>query len=242
MNKINFETDQINVFLLLIDCSGSMEDEYSAMISGLNEYKEKIIKFSKEEGISLAIAKSMFNQDYIEGNFLDPEDMDTSYFADGRTAMYDAIHRAKMQLDEYVSEVIHVNGVKPKVTFTLFTDGLSNNDKGKNYKKIALEDIATMNDLNFTTVFIAFGEAIKAKIGKELGFQSTIDVNNRNILKDFLVDELSKSTMEQSRSIHPLGSNFFSKATYGEESEKISNKAKEALEDRKWLGEIFFGK
>ena len=47
MNKINFETDQINVFLLLIDCSGSMEDEYSAMISGLNEYKEKIIKFSK---------------------------------------------------------------------------------------------------------------------------------------------------------------------------------------------------
>ena len=83
---------------------------------------------------------------------------------------------------------------------------------------MAKSDIAMLNELGVTTAFVAFGSSVKSELGTNLGFQSTIDVNDRSVLERFLGVELSKSTIEQSRSIHSLGSDFFSKATTGDDS------------------------
>lgn len=241
MNKLEFETDQINIVFLGADCSASMEKEVYEMKKGLQEYKDKMIKFAKEEGMSIAICISKFNDSYYSGSFVEPDELDTRYYASGGTAMYDAIHYGAKQLDKYMQEVIKINKVKPRATFIIFSDGESNSDSLNNYVNMAKSDIAMLNELGVTTAFVAFGSSVKSELGTNLGFQSTIDVNDRSVLERFLGVELSKSTIEQSRSIHSLGSDFFSKATTGDEkSEKISNKSKVAIEDRKWLDNIFF--
>ncbi len=72
----------------------------------------------------------------------------------------------------------------------------------------------------------------------QFGFQSTIDVNNKQVLSNFLGVELSRSCKEQSKSMKSLGANFFSKAANSSKSEKYSQKTKQAIEDEDWFKNI----
>ncbi len=239
MDITKFGTDQISIFHLVLDCSASMESDYDAMCKGLKMYKNSIVEFSKNDSNSIAICISRFNDRYTPGDFKTPEDMDISYRVGGNTAMYDAIQYGAKQLDEYVLQVIRENNVRPNVTFLLFTDGESNSDSIEDSYETAEQKIKMLNEMGVNTVFVAFGESVQSELGVKLGFKATIDINDRSVLEKFMGKELSRSTIEQSKNIRSLGSNFFSKATSNESSQKMSNEAKSAIEDRKWLDDLF---
>ena len=118
----------------------------------------------------------------------------------------------------------------------VLSDGLSCSDReDESFAQSAIQDL---NLAGITTVFVAFGDAITSQFGKRLGFVSTIDVQNRDTLVNFLGVELSKSCKEQSQSLKALGANFFSHAVDESNSDKYSNTTAQALEDDSWINDI----
>ncbi len=232
-NIYDFSTDRINIFSLLIDSSGSMEDSASDMRSGLRMYKRSFNNFS--EATSMAISVNRFNSEYMKSYFKGVEDFDISYNADGGTAIYYSICVGAEQLLTYINEVTERTGCIPRATFIVFSDGEPCGDR-MTYSD-AKKAIDRLNYAGVTTVFVAFGNAMSSKFGDKLGFVSTVDVKNREVLSNFLGVELSKSCKEQSRSLRSLGSNFFSKAN-NSKSKNYSQKTQQALEDDDWFKNI----
>lgn len=233
-NFMDFSSDRPNVFLFLIDSSGSMDDDASKVRRGLANFIASFEKFPEVNSIAVSIDK--FANDYYRGEFRQIKDLDTSYHADGATALYYSITRAAEHLQDYINEITVKKGIVPRATFIVFSDGMPCQDLGrKSYAKDAIE---SLNLAGVTTVFVAFGEAINSSFGKEMGFVSTIDVVNRETLVNFLGVELSKSCKEQSRSMKSLGANFFSQAANKTKSEGYSQTTAQALEDTSWIDDI----
>lgn len=236
MNDIyEFSTDRINVFSLTIDCSGSMSGDKDAMGEGLRLFKKSFDNFS--EASSMAVSVNKFTDTCHIGPFLGIDSFNTHYYADGGTALYDAIVKNANHLLKYIEELNEKNGADIRATFIVFTDGGSNSDKKYNHSN-AREAIEKLNAAKVTTVFVAFGDSMHSSFGKDLGFIATIDITDRQRLSSFMGVELSKSCKEQSRSMKTLGTNFFSKAANSTKSEKYSQKTKQVLEDDNWLNDI----
>lgn len=236
MNDIyEFSTDKVNVFSLVLDCSGSMGSEIDAMKDGLRMFKNSFNNFS--EASSMSVSVNRFTGYVDSGAFQSIKDFDTHYYANGGTALYDAIVIQGERLLSYIKNVNERTGAQIKATFIVFSDGESNSDEryGKNSAKKVL---AKLNAQKVTTVFVAFGGSMHSNFGKDLGFIATIDVVDRKKLASFMGVELSKSCKEQSKSMKSLGSNFFSKAANSTKSEKYSQKTKQVLEDEDWLNDI----
>jgi len=158
------------------------------------------------------------------------------YCANGATALYYSICEGAKYLKHYISEVTRRTECIPRATFIVFSDGEPCHDRM--YESDAQNAISDLNYAGVTTVFVAFGNAIQSEFGKRLGFQSTLDVDNRETLVNFLGIELSKSCKEQSKSLKALGSNFFSQAVKNENSEGYSQTTAQVLEDDSWIGDI----
>lgn len=233
-NVYDFSSDNVNVFLMVIDSSGSMDRSERQVREGLKRYKEEFEDFYGAD--SIAVAVSTFSDSYYEGKFKKVRDLDTNYSTGGATALYYSIVKASNQLIEYVKEVTKRTNVFPRSTLIFWSDGEPCEDPG-NPKK-AKEAIAKLNELGCTTVFIACGKAITSRFGDKIGFQSTIDVVDRSSIAEFIGEELSRSSMEQSKSVKALGSNFFSKAKGNNSSSAYSNKTEQALEDDDWFDQI----
>lgn len=234
MNNIyDFSTDRINIFSLLIDSSGSMEGSTNDMIKGLEMYKKSFSNFS--EANSMAISVNKFNSYYYSSAFRGVDEFEIDYSTGGGTAIYYSICVGADQILEYVREVTEKTGCVPRATFIVFSDGEPCGDTKS--RSDAKEAIEKLNYAGVTTVFVAFGGAIDSKFGDSLGFVSTIDVKNREVLTNFLGVELSKSCKEQSKSMRSLGSNFFSKAN-NSKSQNYSQKTQQALEDDDWFKNI----
>lgn len=236
MNNIyEFSTDKVNVFSLVLDCSGSMSGEIDSMRDGLRMFKNSFKNFSEASSMSVSVNK--FTEYVDSGPFRGINEFNTSYFADGGTSLYDAIVEEADRLTSYIKEVNEKTGAQVKSTFIVFSDGGSNSDKYSDHSD-ARRAIGRLNAQKVTTVFVAFGGSMHSSFGKDLGFMATIDVVDRKKLASFMGVELSKSCKEQSKSMKSLGSNFFSKAANSTKSEKYSQKTKQVLEDEDWLNDI----
>lgn len=231
---LNFSSDNVNVFLMVVDASGSMEmDEYK-ICKGLENYKKEFEDFYGADSIAVAVSK--FSDSYYKGEFKKVKDMDTDYYTVGYTALYYSIEQGKEQLKKYIREIKRVAKIIPRATFIFWSDGKPCEDPGT-YER-AKEAIAYLNKEGVTTVFVAFGEAISSKFGEDLGFSSTIQLEDRDAATDFLGKELSKSCKEQVKSVKALGSNFFSKAKENKGSAGYSKTTEEVLENDDWIDSI----
>lgn len=233
-NFFGFSSDKADVYTLLIDGSGSMADDTRGVRTGLESFGRNFDNFS--EANSIVVSKSVFRDENVAiGDFRPIGEFNTDYYADGGTPLYYAIVKAAEHLKKYMEEIARNTGFNPRATFVVFSDG-GDNESG-NYKKRAFHAIEELNCAGVTTVFVAFGDAIRSDFGEKMGFQSTKDVNDREMVVEFF-EELSHSCKEQSKSLKALGSNFFSKAVNNSSSAGYSNSTAQALEDEDWIDSI----
>ena len=233
-NFMDFATDKVDLFIMVLDKSGSMEDEESKMRTGLEMYRKSFENFSEANSIAVSVCR--FSDDFYPGEFKHVKDLDLSYSTYGGTALYYSICQAAEHLKNYMSEVTEAKGIVPRATFIVFSDGEPCGDKRR--PSDAHKAIQALNYAGVTTVFVAFGESISSEFGKNMGFMSVIDVTDRDTLVNFLGVELSKSCKEQSMSMKSLGANFFSKAVGNTDSERFSQTTAQALEDTSWIDDI----
>lgn len=250
-NYFGFTSDSAYIFLMDIDSSGSMDGQVRDMRQGLGLYQKSF------EGLpeinSIAVSKCTFNDDFYPDYFRHLRDFNTNYSTGGATALYYSIVKGAEMLLEYVQEVTERKGFTPIATFIVFSDGEPCRDRAT--ARQAAEAIDRLNYAGINTVFVAFGNAISSNFGDDLGFVSTIDINDKEALIDFLGVELSNSCKKQSQRNTPLGaeffssssgqkkeasigSNFFSKANGQSTSAAFSATTGQALEDDGWLDEI----
>ena len=230
---MNFSTDKVDAFLMLLDDSGSMNDDAQNVRDGLNMYKKSFENFSEVNSIAVSICR--FANDFRAGEFRHVRDLDLSYSTGGGTALYYSICRGAEYLKNYINEVTEAKGIVPRATFIVFSDGVPCGDyMSWDDAKNAIEEL---NYAGITTVFVAFGDGIHSDFGKQMGFMSVVDVTDRSALVQFLGVELSKSCKEQSMSMKSLGANFFSQAV-GNKSEGFSQTTAQALEDENWMNDI----
>lgn len=232
-NFMDFSTDKVDVFLMLIDKSGSMERDESNVRAGLRMYQKSFENFSEANSIAVSICR--FGNDFYPDEFKHVNNLDLRYNTGGGTALYYSICCGADYLKYYIRQVTEAKGIVPRATFIVFSDGEPCGDRRTwDDAKRAIEDL---NYSGVTTVFVAFGESIQSEFGKRMGFMSVIDVTDRNTLVNFLGVELSKSCKEQSMSMKSLGANFFSQAVGQTNSEKFSQTTAQALEDD-WMTEL----
>lgn len=241
-NVTKFSSDQVYVYILVIDESGSMDRDEKNVIDGIRNLKESLQGFPESNSIAISISK--FNSYFHPGEFRTVQDISTNYSADGGTALYYSIQQAADHLQDYLNEIRKINKIEPTaVTYFLLSDGMSSGGfidmDEKNGERVCKEVIESMNLQGINTAFVAFGEAINSGFGKKLGFKATIDIKDRSQLLEFLGVHLSESIKNQSQRLEPLGANFFSKAAgYSSASEGYSNTTAQALEDDSWIDDI----
>lgn len=233
-NFYDFSSDNINIFLLLIDDSGSMEYDEDNVRKGMKLYQKSFDNFP--EANSIAVSVSKFDSDFYPSDFKQVKEIDTRYSTGGATALYYSIVQGAKHLKKYINKVTELKKCIPRGTFVVFSDGEPCNDRMD--EEDAKEVINELNYAGITTVFVAFGKAISSEFGKKLGFMSVIDVNDKETLINFLGVELSKSCKEQSKSLKALGANFFSQAVNNGNSEAYSQTTAQALEDDSWIDDI----
>lgn len=229
-NYFDFSSDQINVFIIVIDASDSMTGNIDNVIKGLKLYKKSFENFP--EAGSVVVSICVFNRDIRLGEFKPVSNMSTDYSTCGQTALYYSIVKSGEFLQSYVEEITNRKNCIPRVTYILLSDG---EPCGDHMPRSAAESkIAEMNYAGYTTVYIAFGEGITSEFGKNLGFMATTDADN---LVDFLGVKLSQSCKEQSKSMKSLGANFFSQAADKSTSSGYSQTTAQALDDD-WINDI----
>lgn len=232
-NFFDFSSDKMNVYLLLLDSSGSMEDDEKKMRKGVKLYSQSFEDFSEKN--SIVVSVSSFNHDLHLSDFRPVSELNTNYSAYGGTALYYSIVNAATYLMKYVKELTKLKKCAPRVTFILFSDGEPSGCDRKSWRE-GKQAVERLNYSGVTTAFIAFGESIKSEFGEKMGFQSIIDVNNRDALLKFLSEDLPRSCKNQSKSRKPLGSNFFSQINTN--SKEYSHTTEQALEDDDWISSI----
>lgn len=234
-NYLNYTSDKFDIFMFLLDSSGSMSDDRKNVRDGLELFKESFNHF--DEVNSIGVSFSSFADDFYPREFCKVSDLYTNFYdTDGATALFYSIEKGAEYLNGYINEVITKTHVTPKSTFIVFSDGEPCRDR-RSYND-AKKAISNLNYQGITTGFVAFGSAIHSSFGKDLGFMATIDVNNRESLKHFLGFELSQSLKEQSKSMKALGANFFSKAMNNSASAGYSATTAQALDDDSFIDDI----
>lgn len=230
-SRLKFDTDRINIFSINPDASGSMLCNTEKMKEGLELYKRSFKNFS--EANSMSVSLNMFNGEYHFRPFKGIESFSTYYSTGGGTALYGSIKDGAQNLLDYIAKVTEENNCIPRATFIILSDGHPEGDYGTIGE--AKDAISKLNEAGVTTVFVAFGRAIEARFGEELGFQATRDINNMDDITSFMGEELSRSCKEQSRSRKSLGSNFFSRAAKSSKASSKDAKTAQILEDEDWF-------
>lgn len=203
----NFTSDNINIFMLLYDYSGSMCDDANAMRKANSAFYNDFSRF--EEKGSVAISKGTFtNHDDIRiSSFDSVSAFDISYNPSGGTPLYRAIHEAAQCTIDYYNEIVKRLNVTPRITFLVFSDG----DDNESYdcRSNAKEAIQSLKALDATTVFVAFRDAKNNGVPEDLEFDCINNIESAQELISCMGTELSKSCKEQSQSATSLKSQFF---------------------------------
>jgi len=239
---MKYPSDQVCIYILVLDSSGSMKDDEKNVRDGIENMRKSLQGFPESKSIGISI--SYFNETFRAGEFSGVQDIKSNYRASGETALYKSIEKSAEYLLDYLEDFRGVNRFDPSiVTYIFLSDGVSS---GRNIdmsetvgKKVCSETIKNLNMMGITTAFAAFGDAIGSNFGKMLGFQSTIDINDRGQLLNFLGNDISQTIKTQSQRLEPLGANFFSQAAgYSSPSEGYSNTTQQVLDDDSWIDDI----
>lgn len=234
-NFFDVTSDKADIFLILVDSSGSMDCDEQNVRKGLRLFKESFNDFEFANSVIVSVCK--FDDNFYPGEFRKVKEMNTEYYANNAwTALNYAIVEVEEFLSRYVQEFIERKGISPKVTFVCISDGRPEHDKLSTSE--GKEAIRKLNYAGVTTAFAALGHNVDSSFGRDMGFIATIDVTDRNTLLNFLGVELSNSCKEQSQSMKSLGANFFSKANEKSKSQEYSQATAQALGDTSWIDEI----
>ncbi len=213
----DFQTDNIYVFVLLYDASGSMKEDKNIMIAANKDFYDDFMKF--EDKASIVFSQAYFNEFLEMGDFLPIESFSTNYSPGGKTRIYSAISKAIENTLAYSNELTKRKNIKPFITFLCYSDGEDSynlNIEIENAKEAIKELKESSKKVN--TVFVPFREAINSGIAEKLGFDCKKDITSKEELRQFMGKELSKSCKTQSRSSKSLGSKFFSSIADKDES------------------------
>lgn len=197
------DSENINLMFLAIDNSGSMGQFVKEMRSSLDDFKNALE--NSKEADEILVARADFSDQISIGGYKKISEFNTDFYANGCTAMFDAIVKGKEKLAEY-RNFLKNEGMRVKCVFSVFSDGLDN--MSMNSFTDAKNAIEYLNNEEITTAFISFGgEATQT--AKDLGFRNLLDVSSSasDLRKAF--NCLSKSVIESSKSVVADEDDFF---------------------------------
>lgn len=233
---LNFSADEANTVLMVIDSSTSMRHQVNDVNNGVKMFLDSFEDFSKRGTIAVSI--STFSGDFHPTEFKSLNDINFKYSLDHTgTALYRCIDDCGKFFLDYITDIIEKKNFEPRATLVFMTDGKPEHSNPGTLES-AQRTIANLNMAGVTTAWVAFGKKVSVELGKEIGFQATFDVKDKDKIANFLGVELSQSLKNQSMSYKPLGENFFSQAVGSSESEALSQPTDQALNDVKWFDEI----
>lgn len=199
----DLESENVNLMMIGIDCSGSMGHFKSEMIKCLSDFKDAL-KNSKESN-EILVARADFEDDVKIGGYKSIDEFDTSFATGGCTAMYDCIVDGSKKMLDY-RKYLRDQGVRVKCVFAIFSDGWENNSKSD--LATARRAIKNLNDEEITTAFISFGHTAQAEAQK-LDFKNLLTVGSSDSELRRAFNCLSKSVIESSKSVVADGDAFF---------------------------------
>lgn len=197
------DSEVVNLILVAIDASGSMGTFISDMQASLLQFQNDL-RASKEAD-EILVARANFST-YIDiGGYKPLDEFDTSYRPSGQTRLYDVIIDCADGLMAY-AEFLRAEGFRVKAVFSVFSDGADTYSTA--IQREAAKRIADLNDAEITTAFISFGSAAGAE-AQALGFKNILKTgaDASSLRRAFAV--LSRSVVDQSRSVTPNINNFF---------------------------------
>lgn len=176
----------------LIDGSGSMHKHERTMCECLEHYKEAIS--NSKQADEMLVSKTVFESTITTGGYVQPEDFNTDYSADGRTRLYDAIIDRRQRMLEYMKQ-LKDNGTNARACLVILSDG---KDFGSQYHASdARQAIQDLISKEITVAFISFGQEAS-------GVADSIGVKKNN------VKEVSNDESELRRVIDLVSKNAIS--------------------------------
>lgn len=201
------ENDHMYLMGIARDRSGSMDDYSSDMQQAMGGFV-KSIQDSKQDD-EMLVSVTDFDSRVKSSGFQNVADIDTSFYAGGCTAMYDAIIVAAQQLTDYMDQ-LNDSGVRARGALVIFSDGADNSST--NSAQAAADVISKLLKREIVVAFIAFGSDAH-------GIAQSIGVPQQNVMEtDASPSELrkiwgilSKSAISSSKSAAAGSSqsNFF---------------------------------
>lgn len=200
----DLESENVNLMMIGIDCSGSMGHYTSDMMQCLADFKDALNN-SKEVN-EILVARADFNDAVNIGGYKAIDEFDTKFYASGCTAMYDTIVKGSEKMLEY-RKYLRDQGVRVKCVFAIFSDGYENGSRYANVSA-AKKAIENLNNEEITTAFISFGDEAKVE-AQRLGFMNLLEVGSSASELRKAFNCLSKSVIESSKSVVSDGDAFF---------------------------------
>lgn len=197
------ELETASVFLtdLTIDGSGSMCDNASAMQDCLGHYQGAIA--GSKQADEMLVSKTVFNYDIESGGYVTPDDLDTSYSADGGTRLYDAIVDRHDRMLAYIDQ-LRKNGQTVRGCFVILSDGWDTcSNASMSQARNAIEDLKKQE---ITVAFISFGDEAKG-IAEKLGVnpKNIMEVTNDEHELRKVMEIVSKSAISASKKANKEG-------------------------------------
>ncbi len=197
------DAENINLIFIGIDESYSMVKFTGDMQHSLTEFKAALE--DSKEADEILLARANFADSIDIGGYKRISQFDTSFSADGCTALYDTIVEGKKKLMDY-REFLRNEGMRVKAVFAIFSDG---EDTASNSRFAeAKEAIEDLNSKEITTAFISFGGAAD-KEATGLKFRNILNVASSASELRKAFNCLSKSVIESSKSVVDDGDDFF---------------------------------
>lgn len=199
----DLESENVNLMMIGIDCSGSMYRYSSEMQKCLADFKDALT--NSKESNEILVARADFASNVNIGGYKPIGEFDTTFSAFGGTAMYDCVVNGSAKMLEY-RKFLRDQGVRVKCVFAIFSDGEENDSRA--YLADAKQAIENLHREEITTAFISFGGIAQTE-AKRLGFKNilTVGASVSELRRAF--DCLSKSVIESSKSVVSDDDAFF---------------------------------
>jgi len=198
------DSELVNLIVVLIDQSGSMQPYIGDMQKSLTEFKDALI--NSKEVDELLLARGNFSDSTIDiGGYKKVDQLDINYRANGGTPLYDVVIEAQKRLLDYMT-YLKSQGMRTKAVFAVFSDG----DDTSSYSNLATAKTAVnkLNHQEIVTAFICFGGGAKNE-ATALGFKNILDVSASASELRRAFNCLSKSVISNSQSATQKTVDFF---------------------------------
>lgn len=191
----------------LEECCGGLchivTDDDNIEEHSLTEFKTALE--DSKEADEILLARANFADSIDIGGYKRISQFDTSFSADGCTALYDTIVEGKKKLMDY-REFLRNEGMRVKAVFAIFSDGEDTASSSRFAE--AKEAIEDLNNKEITTAFISFGGGAD-KEATGLKFRNILNVASSASELRKAFNCLSKSVIESSKSVVDDGDDFF---------------------------------